>query len=66
MLHKILISHDSGWFDPQKETQKIRPFTNIFTKLILALKAKGFTDSEINLLISTNPSKAFSISVNKV
>lgn len=66
MLHKILISHDSGWFDPQKETQKVRPFTNIFTKLIPALKAKGFTDSEINLLISTNPSKAFSISVKKV
>ena len=66
ILNKILISHDSGWFDPQKEVQKVRPFTNIFTKLIPVLKAKGFTDSEINLLISTNPSKAFSISVKKV
>jgi phosphotriesterase-related protein len=65
-LHKILISHDSGWFDPQKETQNVRPFTNIFTKLIPALKAKGFTESEINLLLSVNPSKAFSISIKKI
>lgn len=66
MLNNILISHDSGWFDPQKETQNVRPFTNIFTKLIPALKAKGFTDAEINLLISINPSKAFSISIKKI
>lgn len=66
MLNKILISHDSGWFDPQKETQTVRPFTNIFTKLIPALKAKGFTDAEINLLMSINPSKAFSISIKEI
>lgn len=66
ILNKILISHDAGWFDPQKETQKARPFTNIFTKLIPMLRAKGVTDLEINMLLSTNPSKAFSISIKKI
>ncbi len=65
ILDRILISHDSGWYDPQKETQTIRPYTNIFKKLYPALKSNGFTEDEFNLLISVNPSKAFSIKVRK-
>jgi len=60
-LDRILISHDAGWYDPQKKIQDIKPFTDIFTKLYPALKSKGFTDEEFNLLISVNPSKAFLI-----
>ncbi len=63
ILDKILISHDSGWYDPQKEDQTIMPFTDIFTKLFPELKARGFTDDEFELLISENPAKAFSIKV---
>ena len=33
ILDRILISHDAGWFDPQKEIQTIKPFTSIFNKL---------------------------------
>lgn len=65
ILDRILISHDSGWYDPQKENQTIRPYTNIFKKLYPELKSHGFTDDEFNLLISVNPSKAFSIEVRK-
>ena len=65
ILDRILISHDSGWYDPQKENQTIKPYTNIFKKLYPALKANGFTDDEFRLLISVNPSKAFSIKVRK-
>ncbi|MBZ9730188.1 phosphotriesterase [Salegentibacter sp. JZCK2] len=61
ILNRILISHDSGWYDPQKEDQAIKPFTNIFKKLFPELKSQGFTDDELRLLISVNPSKAFSI-----
>jgi phosphotriesterase-related protein len=61
ILDKILISHDAGWYDPQKDEQNFISFTNIFTKLIPVLKENGFTDAEIHLLISVNPSKAFSI-----
>ncbi|WP_194528214.1 phosphotriesterase [Zobellia roscoffensis] len=63
ILDRILISHDSGWYDPQKEKQTIRPYTNIFKKLYPALKSQGFTDDEFKLLMSVNPSKAFSIKV---
>ena len=61
ILDKILISHDAGWFDPQKNNQEIRPYTNIFEIVIPKLKSFGFSDEEINLLMSVNPKKAFSI-----
>lgn len=63
ILDRILISHDSGWYDPQKENQTIKPFTNIFKQLYPELKSHGFTDDEFKLLISINPSKAFSIEI---
>lgn len=63
ILDRILISHDAGWYDPQKENQTIKPYTNIFSKLYQELKSKGFTDDEFKLLISVNPSKAFSIGI---
>ena len=65
ILDKILISHDAGWYDPQKQTQSIKPYTNIFKDLFPALLAKGFTKEELKILISENPSKAFSIKVRK-
>ncbi|MFC2138497.1 phosphotriesterase [Bacteroidota bacterium] len=66
ILDKILISHDSGWYDPQKEEQTIKPYTNIFKKLYPDLKSHGFTDDEFKLLITVNPSKAFSIGIRKI
>ncbi len=60
-LDQILISHDAGWYDPQKKTQNIQPYTPIFKTLIPLLRSKGFTEDEINLLISVNPSKAYAI-----
>ena len=65
ILDRILISHDSGWYDPQKENQTIKPYTTIFKKLYSKLKSNGFTDDEFKLLISINPSKAFSIEIRK-
>ncbi len=65
ILDRILISHDSGWYDPQRETQSIRPYTNIFKKLYPELKSHGFTDDEFKLLMSVNPSKAFLIEIRK-
>ena len=63
ILNKILISHDAGWYDPQKENQKITPYTTLFEQLYPELKSRGFTDDEFNLLVSVNPSKAFSIEI---
>ena len=63
VLDNILISHDAGWFDPQKENQNIQPYTNIFEELIPRLREEGFTDEDINKLLTKNPSKAFAIQV---
>ena len=63
ILNRILISHDAGWFDPQKETQQVTPYTNIFEKLIPKLDSVGFGPDDIQMLLSTNPRKAFTIGI---
>jgi phosphotriesterase-related protein len=64
-LDRILIAHDAGWYDPQKDRQSIKGYTNIFQQLIPALQSKGFTDEDLKMLLSTNPSKAFSIEIRQ-
>ncbi len=65
ILNRILISHDAGWYDPQKESQNIKPYTNIFRKLYPVLKSKGFSEDEFKMLISVNPSNAYAIKLRK-
>ena len=65
ILDKVLISHDAGWYDPQKQVQTIQPYTNIFKKLYPELTSKGFSREEFDLLLSQNPSKAFSIGIRR-
>jgi len=63
LLHRVLISHDAGWFDPGKaEGGPFRPFTTIFQKLIPALKAASFTQKEIDQLLIKNPAEAYTVS----
>lgn len=62
LLHRILISHDAGWYDPSKPGGgDFQPFTNIFEKLMPALDAKGFSESEWNLILIENPKVAFGL-----
>ncbi len=62
LLHRVLISHDAGWFDPGKpDGGTFRPFTTIFQKLIPALKSTGFTQKEIDQLMIKNPAAAYSV-----
>lgn len=65
-LHRTLVSHDAGWYEPGKPGGgTFRGFTVLFTKLIPALKAAGFTTGDIRQLIHDNPAKAFAIQVRK-
>ncbi|NNF34116.1 MAG: phosphotriesterase [Saprospiraceae bacterium] len=61
ILDHILISHDAGWFDPQKDTQDIKPYSAIFKNLKSLLLENGFTENEWRQLMIINPAKAFSI-----
>jgi len=64
LLHRVLISHDAGWFDPAKpEGGTIRPFTTIFKNLIPALKDAGFTQKDIDQLMIANPARAYAVTI---
>ncbi|MDO5523357.1 MAG: phosphotriesterase [Bacteroidia bacterium] len=63
-LHKVLLSHDAGWYDPaQPEGGQARGFTTLFKKLVPALLDSGFTHEETRLLLEENPAKAFEIKI---
>lgn len=67
LLHRVLLSHDAGWYDPSKENGgKYRGYTTLFEKLIPALKTERFTAGEIDQILVINPAKAFEIRVRKL
>lgn len=60
ILGNVLISHDAGWYDPEKtDGGDFVPFTNIFKKLMPTLNEKGFEQSDWDLLLKENPKNAF-------
>lgn len=61
-LDQVLISHDAGWYDPDKpEGGPFRDFEVMFTQFLPMLKNAGFTDAEIHQLLKVNPARAFAI-----
>ena len=63
-LHKVLISHDSGWYRVgQKDGGRYNGYTAIFTALIPALLENGFNEDDIEGLLHHNPARAFSIQI---
>lgn len=67
LLHKVLISHDAGWYKPeQPDGGDFRGFASIFMHLLPALKQHGFTDADIDVLLIENPQKAFAIRVRRI
>lgn len=63
LLHRVLISHDAGWYKPEEPEGAFVGYTNIFTELMPRLQAKGFTQGELDQLLLRNPLEAFSIRV---
>lgn len=67
LLNKVLISHDSGWYDPAKpEGGVFNGYTVIFDSLVPALKTYGITDTEIDQILIKNPREAFKIKIRKL
>ncbi len=63
VLHKVLISHDSGWYRVGEEGGgQYNGYTDIFDYLVPALKEHGFSESDIEMLLIRNPRKAYTIS----
>jgi phosphotriesterase-related protein len=64
LLHKVLLSHDAGWYKPGQENGgTIRSFTSIETILLPKMKESGFSEQEIHLLLVKNPEQAFGMRV---
>ena len=67
LLSRVLISHDSGWYDPAKPGGGIiNGFTDIFDSFIPALKEKGLTDDDIDQILVKNPQEAFRIKIRRL
>ena len=61
LLSRVLVSHDAGWYHVgEPGGGKFRPFDTLFTSLVPALKANGFTESQVRQLLIENPRNALS------
>lgn len=58
-LDQVLLSHDGSSYPPSGSPA--RPFDTLITTFIPVMKAAGFSQSEIDLLIKENPVNAFTI-----
>lgn len=66
LLNRVLISHDSGYYRPgEKDGGDFTGYTALFTHLLPALKAKGFTKKDFRQLIEKNPQEALELRVRK-
>ena len=63
LLHRVLISHDAGWYKPDAPEDAFTGYTAIFTELLPRLKQSGFTTKDINGLLVKNPAAAMGIRV---
>jgi phosphotriesterase-related protein len=63
VLHRVLISHDAGWYKPDEPEGSFQGYLNIFTELIPRLKVKGFTSDDMDQLLARNPAEAFALRV---
>ena len=64
LLDRVLVSQDAGWYHVgQPHGGAFRTFETVFTEFIPAIRAAGFTETDIRTLFTDNPAEAFSISV---
>ncbi|MCC5928278.1 MAG: phosphotriesterase [Cyclobacteriaceae bacterium] len=67
LLHKVLISQDSGWYNVgEPNGGNFKNFNAIYDIFLPAMLKNQFSESEIDLLMVQNPAKAFSIEVKKI
>lgn len=66
LLHRVLISHDAGWYKPgESNGGNFIGFTDLFEKVFPVLRQKGFTQDDFDQLLIRNPAEAFKIRVRK-
>jgi phosphotriesterase-related protein len=59
LLDRVLVSHDAGWYHVgEPNGGNYRPYDTLFTRFLPALRAAGFTETEIRRLTVENPRRA--------
>ncbi|MBD2704057.1 phosphotriesterase [Spirosoma sp. BT702] len=60
-LHRTLLSHDAGWYDPDKPNGGSigRDYTVLFRQLMPTLNKRGFTNKDWKQILMENPAEAF-------
>lgn len=61
LLHKVLLSHDTGWFEPGNQKRTYRGYEDLSVQLIPRLRELSFTQEEIDTLVMDNPIRALSV-----
>lgn len=66
LLDRVLVSHDAGWYKPGEPSGgEFKGYTNIFNELLPRLRQKGFSESDFDRLLITNPAEAMSIRIRR-
>jgi phosphotriesterase-related protein len=65
LLHRVLLSHDGGWYKPDEPNGTFQGYTSVFTGLFPLLQQKGFTANDQRQLLVINPSAVMQIGVRK-
>jgi phosphotriesterase-related protein len=64
LLDRVLVSQDAGWYSVgQPNGGEPRGYDTVFTALLPALRQRGFTQAELDLIFVRNPAEAFSLGV---
>ena len=64
LLDRVLISQDAGWYHVGTPGGgAFRSYETVFTSFLPALRARGFDDADMDLLMRRNPAAAFTVSV---
>ena len=65
-LDRVLISQDAGWYTVGQEGGGgFRGYAYLLKTFVPAMLDAGFTEDEVEMLLVTNPAKAFAIGVRE-
>jgi phosphotriesterase-related protein len=60
LVHHLLLSHDSGWYDPAQPGGGVpKPYTYLIGSLMPSLKVAGVDEALLRQITETNPFEAF-------
>lgn len=65
LLHRVLLSHDAGWYKPDEPAAPFQGYTALFTGLLPRLRQQGFSKRELNGLLRDNPAAAMQVGVRR-